>query len=264
MEDYEKFKMNKSNVIMLVITSILFIILLVVSVMLGISLKKPNQGLPSLNITQGRYTTRSTTAGTGTTTTTTTKVRRESSPYYEVDVDSLLNDEIYKKRELSREEALKVGQGLFEVVNPLYDFTDNSLFDTEAVVNSVKEGEKDIVENKGHKYAELYNFDAYVDKFFTRQTKNMLLNYKYQDVRVFYRDEDKTYRLVNTYGKANIVIVDYELVENGNYTIKYKVRYYNSNYKDMGYSAPNYSFVTVELGFEERWKVRSYKSPLYD
>jgi hypothetical protein len=139
MEDYEKFKMNKSNVIMLVITSILFIILLVVSVMLGVSLKKPNQGLPSLNITQGRYTTRSTTAGTGTTTTTTTKVRRESSPYYEVDVDSLLNDEIYKKRELSREEALKVGQGLFEVVNPLYDFTDNSLFDTEAVVNSVKE-----------------------------------------------------------------------------------------------------------------------------
>ena len=264
MEDYERFKLNKSNIIMLVLTITLLVILIVVSVMLYYSLKKPNQGLPTLNITQGRNTTHSTTAGTGTTTTTTTKVIREESPYYEVNVDEMYNEELYTKRDINRDEALTIGEGLFKLINSLYDFTDNSIFDIDTVMNSAKEGEPDIVIERDVKYGELYNFEAFAEKFITKQTRNMIYNYKYKDKKVFYKTDGKYYRMVNTEGTSNVKIVDITLIDYSQYNINIKVRYYNENYKELGYTAPNYSFVNCQLSYEDRWKVRSYKSPLYD
>ena len=99
MEDYEKFHLNKSNIVMIVITAILVIVLIVVSVMLGISLNKDNQGLPKLNITSGRYTTRETTQSTLTTTETTTRKVITDSPYYELNVDEILKDDLFTKRD---------------------------------------------------------------------------------------------------------------------------------------------------------------------
>lgn len=264
MEDYEKFKLNKSNVIMIVITTVLLIILIIVSILLFNSLKKPNQGLPSLNITQGRYTTHSTTAGTGTTTTTTTKVIREQSPYYDVDIESLLSEEIYKKQDLTRDEAIQVGEGMFKIINSLMDFTDNSVWDMEVIVNSIKEGEEDIVEDRGTKYGQLYNFDKFIDKVFTRQAKSTFYGYQYKKKSIFLKRNDKIYRILNPVGDSQLTFVDVSLNDYNKTNINVSVRYYNTNYKELGYTAPNYKTTTLSIGYEDGWKFRSYKFPLFD
>ncbi|MCR5224298.1 MAG: hypothetical protein K6C11_04045 [Bacilli bacterium] len=265
MEDYERFKLNKSNIIMLVITSILLIIIIVVSVLLFKAVKKPASGLPTLNITEGRYTTQSTTASTATTSTTTTKAKREASPYYEIKPEEYLTEELFTKQDLNKDEALKVAQQLFELTNKLYDITDNSLFDIDILLQSVKDGEKDMYIEKDTKYGELYNLQPFLDRFFVRQTRNMIFGYKVNNKYVFLREGDKVYRLSNIIGDAPLVIVDSSVQDYTPYNITLKIRYYNSNYKQMGYTAPNYSYVNFYIAYEDgRWKVKQYVSPIYD
>lgn len=264
MEDYEKFRLDRSNVVMIVITIILLIALIIASVMLYNSLQKPTNGLPQLNITQGRETTSSTRASTQTTTTTTTKKILTDSPYYEYDSDSLLNDDIFKKRDLTRDEALKVGQEYVKLINSLYDLADYNLFDTDAVARSAKEGEKDVYIKNDIKYAELYNFDKFAEKFFMKQSRNEYLNFKLNKSNVIVKDEDKYYRLYDESFKNQIELVDIGLIDFSQFTITIGVKYYNKNYKELGFTAPNYKTTNFVLAFDERWKVRSYKYPLYD
>ena len=265
MEDYEKFRLNKSNIIMIVITSILLIALIVVGVFLFKAVKKPAQGLPTLNITEGRYTTQSTTASSGTTTTTTTKVRKENSPYYDVNPEEYLTEEIYSKLELTQDEAYKVANGLFELTNKLYDITDNSLFDIDVLLNSVKEGEKDLYVEKETKYGELYNFESFLDRFFVKQTRNMLYGYKVKGKYVFLREQGKFYRMSNPYEVSPIVISDTHLSEKGLYSLTLKVRYYHSNYKELGYTGADYTETNFIVAYEDnRWKVKQFVSPIYD
>ena len=264
MEDYEKFRLDRSNVVMIVITIICFSALVIASVMLYTSLKKPTNGLPNLNITQGRETTNSTTAATQTTTTTTTKKILTDSPYYEYDLDTMLNDDIFTKRDLSREEALKVGQEYIKIINSLYDLSDYSIFDTDAVARSVKEGETDIYTKNDIKYAELYNFDKFIEKFYMKQSRNEFLNFKLNKINVIVKEGDKYYRLYDENLKNQIEIVDVGIVDYSQFSITCSVRYYNKNYKELGYTAPNYKTTNFVLSYDDRWKVRSYKYPLYD
>ena len=198
MEDYEKFKLNMSNIFMLLITGVLVAILVLVSLMLYKSIKKPTGGLPQLNITHGRGTTKSTLASTYTTATTTSKKINTESPYYDLDVDSLLKDDIYSKRELTREEAFQVGNDILGVIHKLYDITDYTLFDTEAVVTGAKEGELDKFVNKDITYAQLYNLDKFLEKFYVKQSRKDLFNLKINNSNAFIHDNDRYYRMTNT------------------------------------------------------------------
>jgi hypothetical protein len=264
MEDYEKFKLNKSNIIMIIITCILLIVLMVVSVLLIISINKPTDGLPKLNITQGRYTTRETTATTASTTTTTTKKIVNESPYYDLNVDTLLSDDLYKKRDgLTRDEALTIGKDMFKFITSLYDITDYSIFDLGSIKNNVKEGESDLITKDGVQYGQLYNFDKVMDRFFIKQSRNNIFNYIYKDKYVIIKDNDKYYRMLNNVGNSELKIVDVELDSYTSYQIIMKYRYYNTNYKDLGYSSPNYSTASFTLKYEEGWKVSQFNYPLY-
>ena len=264
MEEYEKFHLNKSNVIMLIITFILLVILIVVSVMLAISLKSENQGLPKLNITSGRYTTRETTLPTVTTTETTTKKVITDSPYYEVNVDELFKDDIYTKRDgLTREEALNIGSKMFDYINSLYDITDYSVFELDSIKNNVKPGEQDLIAKDNIEYGELYNFDKILDKLFIKQVRNNVYNIKYDNKGIIIKENDKYYRALNFIGESPIVIVDKELLDYTAYQITLRVKYYNRNYKELGYTAPNYTSTNFVLKYEDRWKVSQYIYPLY-
>ena len=264
MEDYEKFKLNMSNIFMLLITGVLVAILVLVSLMLYKSIKKPTGGLPQLNITHGRGTTKSTLASTYTTATTTSKKINTESPYYDLDVDSLLKDDIYSKRELTREEAFQVGNDILGVIHKLYDITDYTLFDTEAVVTGAKEGELDKFVNKDITYAQLYNLDKFLEKFYVKQSRKDLFNLKINNSNAFIHDNDRYYRMTNTKWSNLLEFVDTTLVSFSQTAITLNVRYYNKNYKDLGYTAPNYKTTQFVLGFDERWKVKTYRYPMYD
>jgi len=263
MEDYEKFKLSLSNVFMLTLTLALLGVLILVSYMLYQSLQKPNDGLPTLNITQGRNTTESTTAGSATTTTTTTKKIRTESPYYELDVDNILKDEIFTKKQLSRDDALKVGEELFKVVFPLYNYADNSLFDIDATINGAKEGELDAITVKNVSYGELYNFEAFLEKVFSSSNRSSIYNLRYNKTNVFIKEDGHYYRMKSPVKSVNMVIADYNLVSLTSNNLNIQIRYYNSNYKELGYTAPNYKTMNLTATFEERWKVSSYDCPIY-
>ena len=263
MEDYEKFKFNKSNIIMIIITIILLIVLITVSIMLVVSLNKTNEGLPKLNITTGRYTTRETTMTTASTTTSTTKKVVDGSPYYELNVDELFKDDLYKKRDgLTREEAGQIGKDIFKFINSLYDITDYSIFDLESIKNNVKQGETDLIEKNGIQYGELYNFDKIIEKMYVRQNRN-LTSFVYKDKSVIIKENDKYYRALNYVGDSELKIVDISLNSYSQYQITMSIRYYNTNYKELGYTSPNYSTASFILKYEDRWKVYSFNYPLF-
>ena len=264
MEDYERFKLSKSNVIMIFVTIIIVAILAFVSFLLYQSLQKPNKGLPQLNVTQGRSTTESTTPSTRPTTTTTSRVIRTSSPYYELKVDELLKDDIYSKLEVNRDQALEIGKNMVDLLHSFYDITDFSVFDTEGVLLGAKDGEQDKIKKDGVEYAELYNFEAFQEKFFSKQSRRDLMSFTINGAPVFIKENDRYYRMTDT-GLANLIeFVDTSVSSVGNYSITLSIRYYNKNYKDLGYSSPNYKTTTMLLTYDSRWKVKSYRYPLYD
>lgn len=264
MEDYERFKLSKSNVIMIIITLVIVVVLVYVSLLLYQTLQKPTSGLPQLNITQGRSTTESTTPSTVKTTTTTSRVIRTESPYYEIKVDELLKDDIYSKFEVNRDQALEIGKGMVELLHSLYDITDFSVFDTEGVLLGAKDGELDKIDKNGITYAELYNFDKFQEKFFSKQSRRDLLSYKINNIPVFINENDKYYRMTDLELVNLIEFVDTSIQSTGNSSITLSIRYYNKNYKDLGYTSPNYKTTTMLLTYDTRWKVKSYRYPLYD
>ena len=264
MEDYERFRLNKSNVFMIIITIILLIILIFASVMLIISLKKPNNGLPKLNVTSGRVTTHETTMTTASTTTSTTKKKIDGSPYYELNVDELFKDDLYKKRDgLTRDEATQIGKDIFKFVNSLYDITDYSIFDLESIKNNVKDGEQDLIEKNGIKYGELYNYDKLLEKMFIKQVRNNTTYYKYNDNNIIINENGKYYRMLSSEGTPYIKVLDVTLDSFSAYQIIMQIKYYNSNYKELGYNSPNYSTTSFILKYEDRWKVYQYNYPLF-
>ena len=264
MEDYEKFRLNASNVFMFIITSILLIILIAVSVMLIISLRKPNNGLPKLNITSGRATTHETTMTTASTTSSTTKKVIDSSPYYELNVDELLKDDLYKKRDgLTRAEAEQIGNDVFKIVNSLYDVNDYSIFDLASIKANVKEGEQDLIVKDNIQYGELYNYEKLLEKVLVRQVRKNTTGYKYDDKNVIIYENGKYYRMLSSSTIPDIKIVGTSLESFTPNQIIMQIKYYNSNYKELGYNSPNYSTTNCILKYEDGWKVYQYNYPLY-
>ena len=264
MEDYERFKLSKSNVIMIFITLFIVFILSLVSFLLYQSLQKPNKGLPQLNVTQGRSTTESTTPSTRPSTTTTSRVIRTSSPYYDLKVDELLNDSLYTQYDLKKDQALEVGKAMVDLFHALYDISDYSVFDTEGVILGAKDGETDKIVRNNISYGELYNFDEFSKKFISNQSRRDLLTFTINEDPVFLFENDKYYRMTDNTLVNMIEFVDVSLVSATQTVITLNVRYYNKNYKDLGYTSPNYKTTTFTLTYDSRWKVKSYRYPLYD
>lgn len=261
--DDEKFKLTKLNIILIVIAVLLLILLIVFSVWYNKLINSDESKLPDLNVTSGRVTTESTSTSEYTTTTTTTTEVRHESPYYIVDFDNILNDNIYTKDTLSREEALEVGKNYIHLINSLYELNDNSLFNIKNVLDNAKSGESDVyTNNKNVRYGELYDFDKFLNKFTTTSYKSIILDTKYDKTDVFVKVKDIYYRIENTFNLATPVEADISVssITQSSYSIKFT--YYASNYKELGQTSPVYYSSTMSISYEDgRWKINSYFYP---
>ncbi len=261
--DDEKFKLTKLNIVLIIIAVLLLVLLIIFAIWYNKLANSDDNKLPDLNVTSGRNTTESTSTSEYTTTTTTTTEARHESPYYIVNYDDMLNDSIYTKETLTREEALEVGKNYIHLINSLYELNDNSIFNIKNVLDNAKDGESDVYTTNGNvRYGELYDFDKFLNKFTTSSYRSVLLNTRYDKNYIIVKEKDIYYRIENTLNLATPVEADISVssIAQSSYSIKFT--YYASNYKELGQSAPVYYSSTMSITYDDgRWKINSYAYP---
>ena len=264
--DDEKFKISKSNIIVLIIDIVLFI-LIIISIILLVNSLKDESKLPNLEVTKERTSTsfiRTTTEEIIPTTTTTTR-RNLVSPYYDINVDSILNSDLFTRNNLTNEEALEVVKSLYEIGSQIFNTSDYSLLDTFTTIDYAKEGEIDAIENNGVKYGIIYNGDALLNKCFTKYYMLSITSSKIGGNKVILNKNGNYYRMENKLGNVELVINDFNITSLSEKNITASMLYYKSNYKEEGYSSPVYHRMSMKLMFESgRWKIQEFKYPLVD
>lgn len=263
----EDFEINKSNIVVLIITIIILIALIVTGIFLINTLNTPVEGLPDLEITKGRTSTLHpmTTTTTTTTTTVVTTTRPLKSPYYDVDVKSLLNDPLLVDDSLNREEATKIFNTLYNVSNSVFNISDNSLLDIDTVVKHAKPKEKDMIVINGSKYGEIYNYNGIMEKLFDSSGFYLINKYTYKGEKIIVEKDGKYYRLENKLGNSVPVIASTSIKTFTQYRIDGVVRYYMADYKDQGLSSPVYKEMNITLLYNNgRWRIREYNFPSYE
>ncbi len=265
--DDDRFKLDKINILLIIVDVIIFI-LVIVSIILLVDSFKNESGLPELTVTRMRTSTsvlRTTTEYIPPTTTTTTR-RNLVSPYYDVNVDSLLTEELLTKESVSNEEALIIMKELFTTVDKIFNISDNSLLDIETTLDYAKDGEKDVITYEDKKYGIIYNSDALLKKCFSNYFLiNEIGKYRYNQKRLFIKRNDNYYRLESDKKDVSLEIGEFTIMNNGYGTINANMRYYKSNYKEMGYSSPVYQLMPFKATYERgRWRISEISYPLTD
>ena len=264
--DDDKFRFTKTNIIMILITFGSLIVLGVSILFLTKSFSDPVNPLPDLDITEGRTSTKqpreTTTAET--TTTTTTTAAPTSSPYYRINPEDYISEELVKNMQLTKTEKLELAKQYFDFFMALYNTSDYTIFNTEAVLNNAKPGEKDVIEYKGHKYAEIYNGNEIMKKYFTGNQRALFSGVTYDKIEIFTFQDDKLYRVENITSTAHPVFSTIELTKSTALTLNFEIRYYMSNYKEEGLTAPVYKNASIVLKVkDDRWLIERFKYPSY-
>lgn len=264
-EDEDKFIINKSNIVMIIITSILFILTIITAIFLYKSLSNEVKPLPNLETTQGRTSTISSRTTTILTTTTqTTTIPPSSSPYYKVNVEEILNNDILTKKDITKEEASEIAKIMFDFLNKFYNISDVSLFDITSVIKYAKEGESDKITYRNATYGEIYNGNEIIAKAFSKSKQYLITGYKYNNDFIIVKENNKYYRLENKISQFDLVFASIIVEKYNDNNIKANIRYYYSNYEEEGYTSPVYKSLTLELVYEnDRWKTYNYDFPLY-
>ncbi len=264
--DDEKFKLNKSNIIFMVIDIVLFILVVISFIFLAKSFGEESL-LPDLEITQDRTSTKSPRTTTTSTTTTTVPATKKSlnSPYYNLDPNTLLTSELLTKKELSKDEAMEVMTLLYETGSKVFNTTDNSLLDIATTIEYAKEGEIDKVVIDDVNYGIVYNGNDLLKKLFTNSYLYALNNQRIKGKSVFKVKNNNYYRMENKLSDVELVIVNKNIDFYSTASITANITYYKSNYKEEGYTSPVYKKFIFEAFYEEnRWKLSEFKFPLLD
>lgn len=262
----EAFKLNKINIIFIVIDVILFILVVIAFILLSISFGSEAE-LPNLEVTQGRTSTVNPRTTTTTTTTTTEVTTRKNlnSPYYNVDPTTLLTSELLTKQTLNKEEAMEVMNILYEIGSKIFNTADNSLLDIATTIDYAKGGEIDKIDIDGTFYGIIYNGDALLKKTFSNYFIYMMNDKKINGKSVIRGKNSNYYRMANELNNVELVLVNKSINLVGTSNISASITYYKSNYKEEGYTSPVYKKFTFEAYFEAgRWKLSEFYYPLLD
>lgn len=264
--DDEKFKLSKLNIGFIVMDVVLFILVVISFILLSKSFGDES-GLPNLEVTEGRTSTKNAKTTTTTTTSTTVITTRKNlnSPYYNLDPNSLLTSELLIKHNLNNDEALEVMSILLETGSKIFNTSDNSLLDIATTIDYAKEGEIDKINLDGVNYGIVYNGDALFKKGFSNNFIYNLNSKKIDGISVFYKKNNNYYRMENKIENVELVIINKNLDLLGTSNLKANITYYRSNYKEEGYTSPVYKKFTYEAIYEGgRWKLSEFNFPLLD
>lgn len=265
--DEDKFSLNKSNKIMIIITSVSLVILGISIIFLTNSYSKPIKELPDLATTEGRTSTKyakETTTETTTSSSTTTKAP-DMSPYYKVDTSVYFDSELLTKNNLSKDEKNKLIKQFYDFFSSLYTFYDMSIFKTDIVLNNVKSNENDVITVDGHKYAEIYDGMNIMEKYLSPNITNSIKGISYNGVQIFMIENKKLYRVEPLEVKGKTVLTDLSIVSATQSDIVAEIQYYMSDYKENGLSAPVYKKSKISIEYvDKKWTMNMFKCPLFE
>lgn len=262
----ERFKLNKINILLIVIDVLIFILVVISFVLLAKSFGDETE-LPYLEVTQGRTSTKNPKTTTTPTTTTTEVTTRKNlnSPYYNLDPNTLLTSELLTKHTLTKEEAIEVMDILFETGSKLFNTSDNSLLDIATTIDYAKEGEIDKIVIEDVNYGIIYNGDELFKKAFSNNYIYNMNTKKINGRSIFLVRNNNYYRIENKLSNVELVLVNKNLDLLGTSNITVSMTYYKSNYKEEGYTSPVYKKFTFEAYYEAgRWKLSNFHYPLLD
>lgn len=267
----DKFKLSKMNVILILLNVLLVILVIVAAVQLITSLKDTSHEIPDLETTAGKSSTReadaTTTTSSETTTTTTKKRGNETSPYYDIDLGSILNEELVTKKQLNQEEKSTLGAQFFKVLEGIYEGSDDDFINVTFLLTKAKDGEKDKLVKDNHEYGLVYNGKEVFKKIFDYNILYLIGNYENEDkvrVLLYINDTDEYYKMGSTTGKKSYVVTNTQVVGTGSDTFKYKVIYYDADYKEKGNKSPVYESSEISIKYDssiKRWMIDNFSFP---
>lgn len=262
----DKFKLNKLNIIFIIVDILLFILVVISFIFLAKSFGEEVE-LPNLEVTQDRTSTQSprTTAEITTTTTEVTTKKNLNSPYYNLDPNTLLTSELLLKQNVSKDEAMEVMDMLFDIGSKVFNTTDNSLLDIATTLEYAKEGEIDKIVANDINYGIVYNGNDLMSKLFTNSYLYDINNRKIDGKSVIILKNNNYYRMENKLGDVELVLINKSVEVLGSSNLSASITYYKSNFKEEGYTSPVYKKFTYEAFYEGgRWKLSEFKFPLLD
>lgn len=264
--DEERFKLDKINIIILIIDVLLFILVVISFIFLAKSFGNESE-LPNLEVTKDRTSTISpkTTMTTTMSTTTTTTRKNLNSPYYNLNTNDILTSELLTKQNLNKDEALEVMNTLFDIGSKITNLTDNSLLDIATTIEYAKDDEIDKITVDNINYGIIYDGNALFKKCFTNNFIYNLSNNKLNGNSIFKVQKGNYYRMENKLGNIELVLINKELDLLSPSLLRENIVYYKSNYKEEGFTAPAYKKFTFEAFYENgRWKISEFNFPLLD
>ena len=133
-------------------------------------------------------------------------------------------------------------------------------------IEYVKEGEKDVITFEDNKYGIIYNSDELLKKCFSNYfLLNEIGKYRFNQKRIFIKRDNEFYRIQNILGNIELVESDFIITQLSSSSIEANMRYYKSNYKELGYSSPVYQLMNFKATYERgSWRITSIDYPLTD
>ena len=262
----DKFKFTRANIVLIVINSILVIFVILAAVQLIISLKNTEGEIPELKTTVGKsstlYADATSTTTTESTTTTTKKKGNETSPYYDIDVYSILNKDLVEKKDLSKDEMIELCKGYFKIYEGLLVPSDDDFVNINHLLSKAKDGDKDKIKVDGRDYGIIYDGEKLFDSIFTTEVVNKLKSIKFDGIATLRYDYSNFayYKLGGTTPKS-YEVVTYEFQRNAD-SIKLKITYKDTDKKNAAYES-GYVGIIYDTT-EKKWKSNYVSFPNED
>ena len=241
-------QITPTNIAMIVITALLIVILGITALSYKKAKKEDNyESLPELEVIENRT---STSISRTTISTTRSTEAIKVSPYYDVKVDELYNDELLVSKANNNRNA-ELMSLLINYAKPILDIKDESLIKVNEVKENVKENEVDRIVYGGEEYIIIYNGKELLNKLFTKEFVDNMLYIKANNKPVFITYRDNYYRInLKTYKSFKILDTSFKLNNKGTL---------NAVAKFSGYYESKVSAI-----FEDgRWKIKSFLLPSY-
>ena len=264
----DKFKLTRANITLIVINCILVVFVILAAVQLIFSLKDKSGEIPELKTTAGKSSTLvadgTSTTSIETTTTITKKIGNENSPYYNIDIYSILNKDLLEKENISKEEKIELGKQFLTILDGILNPSNDDLINVSYLLTKVKPGEKDKISVNGKDYGIIYNSEEFLKSIMSDNMIYKLKEYTINEIPVvYYNEENREYYKISGDNKINnYKIINYEYQNVGQREYSLKIIYTNPDEKASSYKS---AFVKLQYTYTKNcWEISDFNFPYED
>ena len=264
----DKFKLTRANITLIVINCILVVFVILAAVQLIFSLKDNSGEIPELKTTAGKSSTLvadgTSTTSIETTTTTTKKIGNENSPYYDIDIYSILNKDLLENENINKDEKIELGKQFFTILDGIVNPSNDDFINISYLLTKVKPGETDKINVNGKDYGIIYNGTNLMKSIMDAGAIEHIKKIKINEIPViYYNEQNKNYYKISGDNKINdYKIINYEFNTPGQKQYSLKIIYTNPNEKGSDYKSAS---IKLQYTYVKKcWEIIEFKFPYED